>query len=78
MFFEMYMYVSVNFVMHSKQVHVALTKSLTILNFLSSAIAGREINVTLVITSLSCVDGKYNQSLMLSKKLNETVKFAFY
>ena len=46
--------------------------------FFQTVIAGSDINVTLTITSESCIDGKYNQFLMLSKKLNEVVKITFY
>ena len=46
--------------------------------FFQTVIAGSDINATLTITSESCIDGKYNQFLMLSKKLNEVVKITFY
>ena len=35
-------------------------------------IGGKVINITIVITSEKCIDGKYNQSLLL-EKLKELV-----
>lgn len=51
-----------------------LSTNKVVFKFIFSVIAAKDINVTLEITSESCKNGKYNQSAMLSKRLNETVR----